>query len=92
MNFVPFIVPFAFGQMTVQHCDSVLHVGKPAFETFHRLWREGNFRDKNDCGASATERATDRLQINFRFSGTGDAVKQNRTRVLRRIERLCDFL
>ncbi len=88
MNFVPFIVPLAFGQMTVQHGDRVLHIGKPALEPFDRLRREGNFRDENDGSAPAIQRGADRLQINFRFTGAGDAVEQNRTRVLGRLERL----
>ena len=78
--------------MTVQHGDRVLHVGKPAFEALDSLRREGNFRDENDRSAPAIERSLDRLQINFRFAGTRNAVEQNRTRVLGRMERLRDFI
>jgi hypothetical protein len=39
VNFVPFIVPFALGQMAVQHRDRVLHVGEAAFETLNCLGR-----------------------------------------------------
>ena len=91
MNFVPFIVAFAFGQMTVQNRDGVLRLGEPAFEALNRLRRKRNFRDENNCRASVIERRADRLQINFRFAGTGDAVEQNRTRVFRCVECLLDF-
>ncbi len=39
MNFVPFIVAFALGQMTVQHRDRILRFGKTSLETFDRLRR-----------------------------------------------------
>ena len=40
----------------------------------------------------ATERGTDCLQINFGLAGAGHAVEQNRVRLFRGIERLCDLL
>jgi hypothetical protein len=82
-NFVPFIVAFAFGQMTVQNRDGILLLGEPAFEAFHRLRRKGNFGYENNGRASAVERSADGLQINFRFAGTCYTVEQNRARVLR---------
>jgi hypothetical protein len=39
MNFMPFIVTFALGQMAMQHRDRVLHVGEAAFETLNCLGR-----------------------------------------------------
>ena len=92
MNFVPFIVAFALGQMTVQNSDVVLRLGEPAFEAFHRLRRKRDFGDENNCRASVVERPADGLQINFRFAGTRDAVEQNRARVLRCVECLLDFI
>ena len=82
MDLVPFIMPFALGQMAVQHGDRVLHVGKTAFEPLDRLRGQRNLWNQNDSGASAVERGADRLQINFRFPRAGDAVEQNRARVL----------
>ena len=45
VNFVPFIVAFAFRQMTVEDGDRIRHVGKATLETLHRLRRQRNFRD-----------------------------------------------
>ena len=92
LNLVPFIVPFAFGQMTVQNSDVILRLGEPAFEAFHRLRRKRDFRNENNGRTSAVERRADRLQINFRFAGTRDAVEQNRPRVLRCVECLLDCI
>jgi len=40
VNLVPFIVPFAFGEMAVQDRDRVLRFGEATFETLDRLRRE----------------------------------------------------
>ena len=92
MDLVPFIVPLAFGQVAVQNGDCVLRFGETALEAFDRLRRERNLGDENDCCASAVDRGADRLQVNFRFARAGDAVEQNRARVIGRVERLDDFL
>ena len=92
MDLVPFIVAFALGQMTVQNRDVVLRLGEPAFKAFHRLRRKRDFRDQNNCRASMVERRADGLQINFCFAGTRDTMEQNRTRILRCVECLRDFI
>ena len=92
MNFVPFIVALAFGQMAVQHGDRVLRFGKTAFETLHRLGRKRNFRDENNRTASPFERGTNCLQINFSLPTAGNAMEQDRARVFRRVKRLRNSL
>ena len=61
--------------MTVQNSDVVLRLGKAAFKAFYRLRRKGDFRDENNCRASAVERRADGLQVNFRFAGTRHTVE-----------------
>ena len=92
MDFVPFIVAFAFREMTMQNRNHILCFGETALEAFDRLRRQGNFRNEDDRAATAFERRSDSLKINFSFSATGYAVQQNRTRVFRRLERFHDFL
>ena len=92
MNLVPFVVALALGQMSVQHRDCILRLGEPAFEALDGLRRKRNFRDENDCRASAVERCADGLQINFRLAGARHAVEQNRARVFRCVECLPDFV
>ena len=69
--------------MAVQYCDRILGFSKAAFETFDRLWRKRNLRYEHDCAATAFERSSDCLQINFRLAAAGHTVQQNRTRALR---------
>src|SRR5438874_13826991 len=78
--------------MAVQYCDRILCFDKTTLETFDRLRCKRNFGHEDDCAASAFERRSDCLQINFGLSATGNSVQQNRSRTLRRVECLGNFL
>ncbi len=75
LNFVPFIVALAFGQMAVQDRDRIRRFGETAFEPLHRLRCERNLRNKDDCRSSAREGRTDCLQINLRLPTPRHAVQ-----------------
>ena len=78
MELVPFVVPFAFGKMTVQDRNHVRLRGEATLESFDRLRGERDFRDEDDRGLAAREGGADRLQINFRLAAAGHAVEENR--------------
>ena len=70
----------------------MLCLSETAFESFHRLRREGDFGNEDDRCAPAIKRCPDGLQIDFSLAGTGDAVEQNRACALGRVERLHDLV
>src|SRR5688572_17964945 len=53
-DFMPFIVSFPGGKVTVQNGDHRFQAsgGKTGFEAFDRLRRQRNFRDENDTSFS----------------------------------------
>ena len=91
MNFVPFIVSLAFGEVAVQNGHIVLRLGKPAFEALDRLRRERNFGNKHDGAAAALQCGANSLQIDLSLATAGHAVQQNRARLFWRFESISDF-
>ena len=77
-DFVPFIVPFAGGQMAVQHGHQRLQrAGTEAgLEPLDRLRRQRDFRHQHNRALALLQGVGDGLQINFRLAAAGHAVQE----------------
>src|SRR6185312_12346832 len=66
--------------MRVQHCHEGLQFtgAETRFKTLDRLRRERNFRHKDYGALSVFQRMGDGLEVDFGFSGAGDAVEEER--------------
>ena len=77
VDFVPFVVALAIGEMAMQNRNPVLNVGEAGFESFHRLGGEGDFRNEDESCFSSIQGVPDGAKVDFGFSRTGNAEKQN---------------
>ena len=78
VDLVPLVMPFAFGEMTVEHRHLLLHRRKPALEALDGLRSERDFRHQHDGALAAVEHALDALQIDLRLAAAGHAMEQQR--------------
>ena len=78
VDFVPFIVALAVGEMAVQDGDSILDFGEAGLEPLDGLRGECDFRNQHQSGFARIEGVADGSQVDFRFARSGHTEKQNR--------------
>jgi len=79
-NFMPLVVPLTRAQMRMQHRHQRLQFSRaePRLEPLDGLRRQGNFWHEDDRALALFQRVGDRLEINFRLAGAGDAIQEER--------------
>src|SRR4029077_6611601 len=80
MDFIPFVVALARGEMAGKDRLFLLGVGKARFESLDGLGSEGNLGHKYERGAAKTDCMPDGLKIDFRLAAAGYAKQQKRAR------------
>ena len=83
VNFMPFVVPFAFRQMAVENSDCILGIGETALETFDGLRSQRYLGHEHNRRPPPRQGRVNRLEINFRFSAASHSMEQDRLRFLR---------
>ena len=73
---MPLVVAFTFGKMAVENGNLLLR--KSGAEPLDGLRRQRNLRYEYDGIFTVVKRMFDGLEVNFRLTGTGDTVDENR--------------
>ena len=74
---MPFVEAFALGEVGVENGDLVLQAGEAGFEVLDSLRGERDLGDENEDGAAVIEGVLGGLEVDFSFSGAGDAVEED---------------
>ena len=77
-DLVPFVMPFAGGQVAVQdrHQSLAGAAGEARLETLHRLRRQRNLRHQHNGPSPLKQGVGDGLQIDLRLAAAGHAVEE----------------
>ena len=74
---VPFVEAFALGEVGVEDGDLIDEFVEAGFEALDGLGGEGDLGDEDDDGFAEVEGGFGGLEVNFGFSGAGDAVEKD---------------